>query len=185
MNYRSRFFSRHLGRILVFASISLLAACTSILPASYPPINTSIGDIKEWRMPLNREPGQVQFKLLIPRKGTTEIALTAAQKLGEGPILVSFSGYECSTGPEAFIKFYTSDTESHYKYFRTPLAWENEVTLSIEWDKDARTSVSVNKEMITVQPAMSFAEVQVTNKKEPVKIKELHYAPRTAHPPSN
>lgn len=168
---------RFIGRALLFAPLCLLAACANLTPASYPPINTSIAETKEWRMPLHREPGRVQLKLLIPRHGLTQIALLPAQKWGEGPIRISFSGYECSAGPEAHIKFYTSNTESHFKYFRAPLEWDNEVVLAIDWDKNEQTSITLNNETITVQAYIAFDEIQVSNNKETIKIKELQYMP--------
>ncbi|MBC3875541.1 hypothetical protein [Undibacterium flavidum] len=177
MNHHSRFPSRLLARIFLIAPICLLAACANMSPANYPPMNTSIGETKEWRMPLNREPGQLRFKLLVPRHGTTQIALLTDEKLSKDPIQIRFSGYECSTGPEAHIEFYTSNTESRYKYFRVPSQWDHDVAVSISWDKNRLTSISVNNETITVQPHISFEAIQFSNNKNAIKVSELQYTP--------
>ncbi|MBC3809537.1 hypothetical protein H8K52_19530 [Undibacterium seohonense] len=177
MQHVARAHVHKLRQYLLVAPIFLLTACTSLLPANYPPRNTNIGATKAWQMPLHREPGQVQLKLQIPRHGMTLIALSTTPSLGESPISLSLSGYDCSTGPEAQIKFYTSDTESRFKYFRTPLQWDEELIIAISWDKNALTSVSVNQETLSVQALKKFNEIKVSNSNEAVTIQELHYMP--------
>lgn len=177
MNLYFPFSLREVSRVLVILPIGLLTACATLSPASYPPVNTTIGETKAWRLPLNSEPGQVQLKLQIPRHGLTQVALLSEQRLGESPVSISFSGSDCSTGPEAHIKFYTSITESQYRYFRAPLLWDKEINLTISWDKNANTSVTLNKETLTVQPHTTFTDIRVSNNKESIKIKEMEYTP--------
>ncbi len=163
------------ARALPLFSLVLLSACASTASVVYPPVNTSLTDTKEWQMPLHREPGHLQFKMQIPRQGLTAINLFPAQKFGEAPVRILFYGGECASGPEAQIKFYTSHTESFFKYFRAPLRWEDELSLTIDWDMSANTSIAINGEIITVQPHISFEKIEFRNDKEAIKIKEARY----------
>jgi hypothetical protein len=168
---------RQISLALVIVPIILLTACAHLSTASYSPINTTIGETKAWQMPINREPGQVQLKLQIPRQGLTQVVLFSEHRLGESPIRISLSGNDCSAGPEAQIKFYTSYTESQFRYFRLPLQWDDEINLTISWDKNAITSITLNKETLTVQPYTTFTDIRVSNSKELIKIKEMAYTP--------
>lgn len=175
---------QNLARTLIIIPLCLLTACVGNAPASYPPINKTIVDTKEWRMPLNREPGRVQLKLHFANKDVSAIALLPAREYGEGPIRLVFSGGECSAGPEAYIKFYTSPTESFFKYFRAPLQWGSDIDVSIEWDKNTLTSIVINGEKIDVPAYIPFETLRFTSHHASTKIKEVTYAPLTAMPPS-
>ena len=177
MNLYFPFSIREVSRVLLILPIGLLTACATLSTASYPPVNTTIGKTKAWGLPLNSEPGQVQLKLQIPRHGMTHVALRSDQHLGESPVSISFSGNDCATGPETQIKFYTSNTESQFRYFRAPLHWDNEINLAISWDKNATTTVTLNKETLTVQPHTTFTNIRVSNSKEAIKINEMKYKP--------
>ncbi len=177
MNHYFPFSLREVARLLVILPIVLLTACVTLSPEKYSPINTTIGETTEWHMPLNSEPGQVRLKLQIPRQGVTRVALSSDHSISDSLIRISFSGNDCSTGPEAQIKFYTSNTESQFRYFRAPLQWDDEINLAISWDKNAVTSVTVNKETLTVQAHVSFTNIRVSNNYESIKIKEMAYTP--------
>jgi hypothetical protein len=57
------------------------------------------------------------------------------------------------------------------------LQWDDEINLAISWDKNAVTSVTVNKETLTVQAHVSFTNIRVSNNYESIKIKEMAYTP--------
>lgn len=171
-------------RALLFVTICQLSACVSNNPANYISHKTDIAESKEWRMPLNREPGRAQFKLHFTKTDVTVIALLPAKELGEGPIRLVFVGGECSPGPEAHIKFYTNRTESFFKYFKTTLQWGSDVDVAIEWDANALTALSVNGEKIEVPAYIPFEIFRFRTHNGSTTIKELSYLPTTAAAPS-
>lgn len=131
-------------------------------------------------MPLNHEPGRVEFKLHFAKTDTSVLALLPAKEFGEGPIRLVFVGGDCSSGSEAHIKFYTNRSESFFKYFKAKLQWGSDVDVSIEWDKDALTALSVNGERIEVPAYIRFETLRFRTHNGSTKIKELSYLPIAA-----
>lgn len=164
-------------RTLLLIAMCQLSACVSNNPANYISHKTDIAESKEWRMPLNREPGRVHFKLHFSKTDTGVIALLPAKEFGEGPIRLVFIGGECSPGPEAHIKFYTNHTESFFKYFKTKLLWGSDVDVAIEWDANTLTSLSVNGEKIEVPAYIPFETLRFRTHNGSTTIKELSYLP--------
>lgn len=171
------------ARVLLLVATCQLSACISNNPTNYTSHKTDIAESKEWSMPLNHEPGRVQFKLHFSKTDATVIALSPAKEFGEGPIRLVFVGGECALGPEAHIKFYTNRSDSFFKYFKTKLQWGSDVDVAIEWDANALTAISVNGEKIEVPAYIRFEKLKFKTHNGSTKLKELSYLPVTITAP--
>lgn len=159
---------------LILLASSLLSACVGPSYNSYPPTNTTIGETKEWRMPLYREPGHIALKLQFVRGSTTSIALQTANEIEQAPVHVFFLGSDCSQNPDVYVRYSFGNNDYRYKHFKSPLAWEAEVNVNLDWDEKGKTFISLNGEKISVQPNNSFRTLHIRSGGG-VNIKELAY----------
>lgn len=165
------------GRFLflpLFGLVLALSACATSTSGSYPLTNTAIGETKEWRMPLYREPGHIALKLQLVRGSTTSIALQTANEIEQAPVYVFFSGSDCSNNPDVYVRYSFGNNDYRYKHFKSLLSWESEVNVNLDWDEKGQTSISLNGEKISVQPNNSFRTLHIRSGGV-VNIKELAY----------
>lgn len=162
---------------LGLAVLSLVTGCAS---TSYPPTNTTIGETKEWSMPLNREPGRIQLKLQMAAGTSASINLETATEFEQAPVRLYFSGSDCAKGPEGYVRYSVSSGDFRYKHFKAPLVWQDDITVSIDWDEKGQTVVSVDGEKITAQPYIGFKTFKISSHTGTANIKELSYTSMAA-----
>jgi hypothetical protein len=160
---------------LILAIASSLAGCTTTSISNYSPMNTRIGETKEWEMPLNREPGRIDLKLLFAIGSSTNIAFKTASEIEQAPMHLFFNGGDCSKGPDISVKYSVGRGVFSYKHFQVPLLWQNDVSISIRWDDKGEISISVDGENINVRPYIAFRKLHIWSDSGAVIIKELSY----------
>lgn len=169
------------GRLLflpLFALVSVLSACTAT-SGIYPPLNTSIGEVKDWRMPLYREPGRIDLKIRLTFATATGITLETANEIEQAPVHLSFSGTECSKNPDVLVRYSIASGVFGYKHFKTPLDWQSDVNISIRWDENAQTFISINGEKVSIQPYIPFRTLHILGGRGVAHVKELEYTKLT------
>lgn len=153
-----------------------LSACATFTSVTYPPLNTSIGDVKDWRMPLYREPGRIELKMRFASATTARVALETANEIEQAPVHLLFSGTDCSKNPDISVRYSIGNGVFGYKHFKVPLGWGSDVLINIEWDEKAHTTISINGEKVSVQPYIPFRTLHILGDGATTHIKELGYA---------
>lgn len=170
--------------LLLIALASVLSACTTTASGNYPPLNTGIGEVKDWRMPLYREPGRIDLKMRLAFATTTRVALETANEIEQAPVHLYFSGTECSKNPDVTVRYSIASGVFGYKHFKAPLDWQSDVNISIHWDENAQTSISINGEKVSVQPYIPFKTLHILGGSGVAHVKELEYTKLTESLPS-
>jgi len=166
---------------IIFASsiFLLLGGCATPNTGTYPTLNTSLGEIQDWRMQLYREPGRIDIKMRVVKGNSIRVALETANESEQAPVQLFFAGYDCSSDLDASLRYSTERGVFAYKYFGKPVDRNKDVTLRIEWDEEMRTSVSVDGEMLQVKPHRSFGTLHLITNDGYVAVKELKYSKLT------
>ncbi|MBI3711371.1 MAG: hypothetical protein HY253_00170 [Burkholderiales bacterium] len=175
------------SRLLILPLIALasvLSACATTTSGNYPPLNASIGDVKDWRMSLYRESGRIDIKMRLAFATTTRIALETANEIEQAPVHLSFSGTDCSKNPDVSVRYSIASGVFGYKHFKAPLDWQSDVNISIQWDENTQTSISINGEKVSVQPYIPFKTLHILGGSGVAHVKELEYTKLTESLPS-
>lgn len=164
-------------RYLYLATLLFVTACISPSYNPYTTNNNSIGEITDWKMELIPEPGQLSVTMQLAYKSSAMISLNATS--GNGPLNVILSSTDCGSGHQVAIQYFTSRTESKFKYFKLSASSDDSATINVDWGEDGQFSVSLNSETIKVKANTFINTAHIKSSNGTINIKNLQYIKKT------
>ena len=153
-----------------------LSACAIPTTGTYPSPTATIGEIKDWRMPVYREPGRIDMKLRLVDGNKFRVSLEAANEGIQAPLQLAFTGCDCSVSLTASVRYSTEANVFTHKYFSKELDRHDDLDVRIEWDGEMHISTSLDGETLQVMPYTSFATLRLLTESGTIVVKELNYS---------
>lgn len=157
--------------LLVFFSTS----CTQITNIGTPVFTVTK---TEFLIPLNtRKKSALEITFSLPKDSNTQFLLAhnARDEAFWTTSTLRFSAENCAVGYHSILGTKKDKSGIYYDYFKNDLVLNDVNTLSIRWDVNNSTLITLNKETIRIQAIEQIRYVKIVSKGSPVSIRTIEF----------